>query len=109
MEFLSLKVGCKGLSECTRVKMPHCWKSHATAHFFSFSDCYVDNGESYRGTASVTDKGTTCINWDVSGMHTPTNTPNKVSTLNGTVHEILEPGYNTDLDSTVILWQANFL
>ena len=32
LEFLSLKVGCRGSSESTHVKMPHCWKSHATAH-----------------------------------------------------------------------------
>ena len=29
LEFVSLKGGCRGLS--TLVKMPHCWKSHATA------------------------------------------------------------------------------
>ena len=27
--FLSLKGDCKGSSESTHVKMPHCWKSHA--------------------------------------------------------------------------------
>ena len=32
LEFLSLKGGCRGSSESTHVKMPHCWKSHATAH-----------------------------------------------------------------------------
>ena len=32
LEFLSLKGGCRGLSKSTHVKMPHCWKSHATAH-----------------------------------------------------------------------------
>ena len=32
LEFLSVKGGCRGLSESTHVKMPHCWKSHATAH-----------------------------------------------------------------------------
>ena len=31
LEFLSLKGGCTGSSESTHVKMPHCWKSHATA------------------------------------------------------------------------------
>ena len=31
LEFLSLKGGCRGLFESTRVKMPHCWKSHALA------------------------------------------------------------------------------
>ena len=34
LEFLSLKGGCTGLSESTRVKMPHCWKSNATAHYY---------------------------------------------------------------------------
>ena len=33
LEFLSLKGGCRGSSESTLVKMPHCWKSHALAHF----------------------------------------------------------------------------
>ena len=28
LEFLSLKGGCRGSSESTLVKMPHCWKSH---------------------------------------------------------------------------------
>ena len=31
LEFLSLKGDCRGSSESTHVKMPHCWKSHATA------------------------------------------------------------------------------
>ena len=33
LKFLSLKGGCTGSSESTLVKMPHCWKSHVTAHF----------------------------------------------------------------------------
>ena len=33
LEFLSLKGGCRGSSESAHVKMPHCWKSHAAAHF----------------------------------------------------------------------------
>ena len=32
LEFLSLKGGYTGSSEPTLVKMPHCWKSHVTAH-----------------------------------------------------------------------------
>ena len=32
LEFLSSKGGCRGSSESTVVKMPHCWKSHAAAH-----------------------------------------------------------------------------
>ena len=33
-EFQNFKGGCTGLSESTLVKMPHCWKSHVTAHLF---------------------------------------------------------------------------
>ena len=32
LEFLSLKGGCTGSSESTLVKIPHCLKSHVTAH-----------------------------------------------------------------------------
>ena len=32
LEFLRLKGGCTGSSESTLVKMPHCLKSHVTAH-----------------------------------------------------------------------------
>ena len=32
LEILSIKGGCVGSSESTLVEMPHCWKSHATAH-----------------------------------------------------------------------------
>ena len=32
LEILSLKGGCTGSSESTLVEMPHCWKSHVTAH-----------------------------------------------------------------------------
>ena len=31
LEFLTLKRGCRGSSESTLVKMPHCWKSHVMA------------------------------------------------------------------------------
>ena len=37
LEFLSLKGGCRGSSESTHVKIPHCWISHALA-----STCFVD-------------------------------------------------------------------
>ena len=32
LEFLSLTGDCPGSSESAHVKMPHCWKSHVTAH-----------------------------------------------------------------------------
>ena len=31
LEFFKLKRGLQGSYESTLVKMPHCWKSHATA------------------------------------------------------------------------------
>ena len=37
LEFLSLKGGCRGSSESTHVKIPHCWKSNARAHFLMTS------------------------------------------------------------------------
>ena len=38
LERLSLTGGYTGLSESTLVKLPHCWKSHVTAHFeFEFN------------------------------------------------------------------------
>ena len=37
LEFLSLNEDYTGLSESVLVKMPHCWKSHATTQLFP---CY---------------------------------------------------------------------
>ena len=41
LEFLSLKGDCRGLSESTYVKMPHCWNTHALTHiiFMCCGDC----------------------------------------------------------------------
>ena len=38
LEFLSLKGGCRGLSESTLVKLSNCWKSHAAAHIIKGKD-----------------------------------------------------------------------
>ena len=35
LEFVSLKGGCKGSSESTLVKMPHCWKLHVAAQILT--------------------------------------------------------------------------
>ena len=40
LEVLSFKGGCIGSSESTLVKMPHCWKSHVTAHMSSQTDLH---------------------------------------------------------------------
>ena len=41
LEFLSLKGGCTGSSESTLVKMPNCWKSHATAQLLVTQLSYI--------------------------------------------------------------------
>ena len=42
LEFLSLTGGCKGSYESTLLKMPHCWKSHVTAHILLFQSTRCD-------------------------------------------------------------------
>ena len=44
LEFLILKGGCIGSSESTFVKMPNCWKSHATAQIIPEISCKLSNG-----------------------------------------------------------------
>ena len=47
LELLSFKGGCTGLYESTLVKMPHCWKSHATARIIFFGKPHnIYNGPS---------------------------------------------------------------
>ena len=41
LELLSLKGGCTGSTVSTHVKMPHCWKSPAMAHFIVTSHFIV--------------------------------------------------------------------
>ena len=43
LEFLSLKGGCRDSSESTHVKMLHCWKSHATAHYKRIAYTYTSD------------------------------------------------------------------
>ena len=46
LESVSFKGGCRGSSESTHVKMPHCWKSHALDHTSSSlrkSPCHNDS------------------------------------------------------------------
>ena len=55
LEFLRFMGGCTGSSESTHVKMPHCWKSHVTAHKrVKNSTCdKMDKGKSIRIIRSV--------------------------------------------------------
>ena len=38
LEFLGLKGGYTGSTKSKRVKIPHCWESHVTAHFVDSED-----------------------------------------------------------------------
>ena len=49
LEFLSLKGGYTGSSESTHVKIPHCWKSHVTAHLCFLALRRVCTDEKGRG------------------------------------------------------------
>ena len=40
LEFLSLKGGYRGSFMSTHVKIPHCWKSHALAHYY-YNSAYI--------------------------------------------------------------------
>ena len=51
-EFLSLKGGCRGSSESTHVKMPHCWKSHALAHI-RFARKVQTYGDAFSKSSSI--------------------------------------------------------
>ena len=54
LRFLSLKGGRTDPSESTHVKMPHCWKSHVTAHVI-VTPCVVPRpvrGDNPRALAS---------------------------------------------------------
>ena len=46
LEFLSLKGSYTGSSESTLVKIPHCWKSRAAAHFVMECTFGIQLGES---------------------------------------------------------------
>ena len=43
LKFLSLKRGCRGSSESTHVKMPHCWKYHTLARITFYNEYIVAN------------------------------------------------------------------
>ena len=53
LEFLSLKRGCRGSSESTHVKLPHCWKPGVMAHIYPSGD-YIDDYTESPGTIMAT-------------------------------------------------------
>ena len=54
---ISSKVGCIGSSESTLVKMPHCWKSHALAHYDNcsprFTTSAIPGGDAIPGGETI--------------------------------------------------------
>ena len=85
LEFLSLKGGCTGSSETTLVKMPHCWKSHATAQILPAANCHIPtlllvvDMETW-----FTEKLTACSARNITGsvnglLHSPSSTDPSLS------------------------------
>ena len=60
--FLSIKGGCRGSSESTHIKMPHCWKSHALAQMSCF---IVQFSNEYFASTTVSTFGlnTRAVGW----------------------------------------------
>ena len=54
LEFLSFTGGCRGSSESTHVKIPHCWKSHAQAHIIHTCNT-IDNRDTAISTPDISD------------------------------------------------------
>ena len=64
LEFLSLKGGCTGSSESTLVKIPHCCKSHVTAHLYTDGFCHLE-GYNNIGLVHYTLKGVIDFNFQI--------------------------------------------
>ena len=61
LELLSLKGGCTSSSVSTLVKVPHCWKSHVTAHInnsnYLFIKPYIQRWEDCNIKWNATETG----------------------------------------------------
>ena len=68
LESPSLKGGCRCLSESTHVKMPHCWKSHALAHFVMTLGAQTIGNIAVYGLAGKSD---TVLEYDCDGCFFP--------------------------------------
>ena len=62
LEFLSLKGRCRGLSESSLVKMPHCWKPHALAqmYYVSIGEIATNHKKRHVHVCTVFD----CLSWN---------------------------------------------
>ena len=67
LEFLSLKGGCRGSSESTLFKMPHCWKSHVAAQILSLSYTVTIQAPIHHDSSRFETDGKIGVHRDVSG------------------------------------------
>ena len=67
LEYLSLKGGCTGWSECTLTKMPHRWKSHVTALIYC---TYLPllRRDTSSSSISSPNKSSTLLRWKTKKM-----------------------------------------
>ena len=61
LEFLNLTGGCRGSSESTLVKMPHCWKSHVAAQLCVKGSDGMGNSVNPDQTAPLSELGSNCL------------------------------------------------
>ena len=83
LEFQSLKGGCTGSCESTLVKMPHCWKSHVTAHFIRETNT-MDPDQTAQLEQS--DQGPYCLQYK---LHVPKNINRRLKREQMIHHEIV--------------------
>ena len=85
LEFLSLKGGCTVSSESTRVKIPHCWKSHVMAHIL------LNSADTY---TLLTDAFQTETLEECTFCKSPENGYNSPETPNEVIDHIFYKGYS---------------
>ena len=70
LEFLSLKVGCRGSPESVHVKMTHCWKSQATAQInLLFPDLFYSRCIYLMHSSRLLGGRFYALNWNVSVIY----------------------------------------
>ena len=69
LDFISLKVGCTGSPESILVKMPHCWKSHVTAHICLYATCKDQQAKFKSERTCLTLFVNTCQTWQKKNNH----------------------------------------
>ena len=107
LDVLSLKGGCRGSSESTLVKIPHCWKSRITAHFYYFPRIaeMSHRSNSFQGTLRATstlgrrnpdDPNSTTVRYDYSSTYIENEELD--AELEGKTHHLQRSKYRASIE-----------